>query len=523
MKQFSFHGLLSAICGFTMLASAPGAQSKVAIGSFLFNRLFFNYFTLLFAVTAFLGGGVAQGQATQYWRTDGTTGGTWPTSAFWSSAPSSTGGSVWVSGSNAIFNENSTLTFATTSVGNVIVADGKSVTVTSGGTASGTTVRTMNIGTGSSLIWTGQGLSTSPGFGIIKNGTGSWDMGSQGNPFNATNGGFTLNAGTVVSGGNNNFGGATSLLTINGGTIQSSGARAYANPITVGGDFTLTGTGTATHSGAVALGASGRTVTNSTTSGSRAFSGVISGGAGVGNTALTFSGAGAGTIDITNTANTFTGNINVTGAEVSFAADGSLGTVPGTLTANSIVIDGGRLTLIPPATTSFTLNANRGIQVGATAGTAVSVKTGTSVTYNGVIADKSGSTGIFSKQGGAILSLGGVSTYSGATSINNGTVQLTTGSDRLPVGTTVSLGQAGNTNLGTFDLNGQNQRIAGLATTPGSAITGNNIVTSATSAILTISGTGSNTFGSTLAANPGIITGAVSIVKGRYRYANVWG
>jgi autotransporter-associated beta strand protein len=86
--------------------------------------------------------------------------------------------------------------------------------------------------------------------------------------------------------------------------------------------------------------------------------------------------------------------------------------------------------------TSFTLNANRGIQVGATANTSISVKTGISVTYNGVIADKPSTVGVLAKQGAAILILGGVSTYSGATSINNGTIQLSGGNNRLPTGTT---------------------------------------------------------------------------------------
>jgi autotransporter-associated beta strand protein len=232
-----------------------------------------------------------------------------------------------------------------------------------------------------------------------------------------------LNAGTVIVSGNNSFG--TAALTINGGTIQSSGTRSFApTSIVIGGDFTITGTGTPTFSGTVALGSAIRTITNDYNSNNNAitFSGIISNSSGGISFAATAGAVTAGsTIAITNNANSYTGITNITGGEVTFPADRCFGASPGSVTANSIVVDGGRLTLNPPASTNYTLDANRGIQVGATANTAISVKTGTSVTYNGVIADKPSTIGAWAKQGGAIFILGGVSTYSGATSINNGT------------------------------------------------------------------------------------------------------
>jgi fibronectin-binding autotransporter adhesin len=120
---------------------------------------------------------------------------------------------------------------------------------------------------------------------------------------------------------------------------------------------------------------------------------VISGSAGVG---LNFWGNGSGTINLTNAANSFTGPININGAEVQFQNDGSFGAVPGSVTPGAIVIDGGRLTSADGGgnAVNFTLNSSRGIQVGATAGTSISVKSGTgSLTYNGIIADKPSSTG----------------------------------------------------------------------------------------------------------------------------------
>jgi len=438
-----------------------------------------------------------------YWNTNGSSAG-W-TAANWSTDGLAPFATAWTPGSDAVFQATSKSTFATTTVGNVTVNDGGyTVTITQAGILTTSSISTFNIGTGDSLAWTGQAMAIANGF--IKNGSGIWNIGIVTSSYT---GGFTLNAGTIWVSANNSFGTAT--LSINGGNIQSTtpGLTFAPTNIVIGGDFTLSGTKSVIFSGAVDLGSSSRTITNSTASGGRTFSGVISGSIGSG---LTFAGSGGGTIDITGTSNTFSGNITVTGAEVTFASDGSLGAVPGTVTANSIVIDGGRLTLIPA--TSFTLNANRGIQVGATANTSISVKTGISVTYNGVIADKPSTVGVLAKQGAAIFILGGISTYSGATSINNGTIQLSGGNDRLPTGTTLNIGQAASTNLGTFDLNGNNQEIAGLVSTAGTnSSVSKNTVTSSSPAILTISGSGTYSYGAGTTQNSGVVSGLISLVK----------
>ena len=193
---------------------------------------------------------------------------------------------------------------------------------------------------------------------------------------------------------------------------------------------------------------------------------------------------------------------------MTFGADGGLGN-----TANTVNIEGGRLT----ATTSFTLTAGRGIQVGNTTGTSISAKGGSTViTYNGVIANLNGETGTFAKQGGGTLALGGVSTYSGDTSINNGTLQLTAGSNRLPAGTAVNIGQVSSTNLGIFDLNGQSQQIAGLNSVTGTnaSKTAKNTVTSATAATLTLGGSGTYAYGDGTITNSGVLTGTnLAVIK----------
>jgi autotransporter-associated beta strand protein len=133
-----------------------------------------------------------------------------------------------------------------------------------------------------------------------------------------------------------------------------------------------------------------------------------------------------------------------------------------------------------------------------------------------VIADKVGSTGLLAKQGAGALVLGGVSTYTGATSINNGTLKLTTGNNRLPTGTVVSLGQASSANVGTLNLNGLNQQIAGLASTTGINSSANkNTVTSTAAATLDINVAegATSSYGAGTTQNSGAITGAISLKK----------
>jgi autotransporter-associated beta strand protein len=160
------------------------------------------------------------------------------------------------------------------------------------------------------------------------------------------------------------------------------------------------------------------------------------------------------------------------------------------------------------------LGAGRTIAVGDGVGTGISSPGSGVLIYNGVIANKSGETGSWAKQGGGTLTLGGVSTYTGDTAINNGTVQLTTGNDRLPTTTTVSLGQSASANLGILDLNGRSQQIAGLNSVTGTnATASNNTVTSTTAATLTLGGSGSYSYGDGTDANSGTITGSITLVK----------
>lgn len=475
--------------------------------------------------TLLLAGASAQAQ-TSYTGTAST--GTWNSSRWNNSADASPYTSAWIANNAASFAAGTyTFTTAATSgvtvnVGNITLASGATVNFSGalGTFGTGGATRTLDIGTGSLLDFGTQAMSTAAGTGFIKNGAGVLATAGA-----AYSGGFTLNAGTVIMRGVDAMGGsASNVLTLNGGTVASNASRSmttakYGGGIVIGGNVQFgelatvntlaSSTANLSFANNVSLGSAARTFTGGN-SGTQTFSGVISN---TGSGGITFA-ANANTdgrFEITNAANTFTGPINITAGEVRFTSDGSIGNA-----GNDIILDGGRFGKASDATT-VTLGAGRDIFVGDAAGTAISSpgSTGTLI-YNGVIANKSGKTGTWAKQGQGTLELGGSSSYTGATTINNGILKLTTGNNRLPTGTVVSLGQASSANVGTLNLNGLNQQIAGLASTTGINSSANkNTVTSTAAATLDINVAegATSSYGAGTAANSGAITGAISLKK----------
>lgn len=445
--------------------------------------------------------------------------GAWNTTRWNNSSDGPAYTSAYTANQNVSFTSG-TYTFAgmgtALNVGNITVANNVTVNFASTGStfATGGNVRTIDVGAGGLFDFNGQAISIATGVGFIKAGPGVLGTGAG----NFT-GGFTLQAGTVIARGTTGLGsGATNTLTLNGGTLASNGSRDFANTrfgggIVIGGNVQFgelatnvsiaSSSANLSFANNVSLGASTRTLTLGNT-GTQTFSGVISNSAG-GITFAANPGTTGGRFEITNTSNTFTGNISINGGEVRFTADGSLGNA-----ANDIIIDGGTLS----NAASFALGAGRTISVGDGPGTAINVTPSTTVTSNNPISNKTGETGSWAKTGSGTLILGGASDYTGTTTISQGTVQLTTGNNRLPTTTVVSLGQSASSNLGTLDLNGQNQQITGLISIAGNnATASNNTVTSATPATLTLSGTGTYSFGAGTDANSGVIIGAIALVK----------
>ena len=123
---------------------------------------------------------------------------------------------------------------------------------------------------------------------------------------------------------------------------------------------------------------------------------------------------GNGTLTLTE-ANDYTGSTTIENGIISISADANLGAAPGTATASHLVLNGGTLA----STADMSLNQNRGVELSG-AGT-IDVATGTTLTYNGVIA---GAGGTLSKSNAGNLSLGGNNTYTTATHINGGTLTI---------------------------------------------------------------------------------------------------
>ena len=419
---------------------------------------------------------------------------------------------------------------------NIVSAGGSGTGTVAGivSTVTGATLSSNATITNNTLIKTVVGATS--GFDLAVNGviSGSADL--------MFAGGASGGAGIITLGAANSYTGATIFNAANSGVIRLGITNALptgtnvtmANSSSNGGIFDLNGFNQTIGSLTSGLGggsirnngATDATLTISGSTSPAAFGLVIADGT-TNKTLLTR--AGTGTLTLSG-ANTYTGATTVNAGTLQLAVGnvGSVGAITsspigkstlnlngGTLSSNSTsartVLNatsiGGDITLGDATNTgALTFSAATTIS-GATR----TLTTASAVTFAGAIGDGGNAYGI-TKAGASTLTLSGANTYTGATTINNGTIQLTTGNDRLPTGTVLSLGQAASTNLGTFDLNGQNQTIAGLNSTSGTnATASNNTITSASAATLTVSGSG--TYGDGTDANSGIIAGAISLVK----------
>ncbi len=253
---------------------------------------------------------------------------------------------------------------------------------------------------------------------------------------------------------------------------------------------------------------------------------------GTGSGQVTVNGQISGSVGITKSegtwalvltgANTYTGDTVINAGTISIGADSALGAVPGSVNATSLTLDGGTLT----TTSSFTLNANRGLTLGAGAGT-VSVASGTTLTYNGIIAGSSTADALI-KTGAGTLVLGGLNTYQGATTINAGIVSISadSGLGTIPaVVTAASVTLDGGTlaSTATFTLNSKRGITLGtgagtISVGTGSTLTYNGIIAGpSTSDSLIKTGAGTLTLGGndTYLGNTTINAGTLAITDRR--------
>ena len=254
--------------------------------------------------------------------------------------------------------------------------------------------------------------------------------------------------------------------------------------------------------------------------------GGILGGATATEKNLSLIKTGAGNLILSGT-NTYTGGTTISNGTVSIGADPNLGSAPAVTTAGSIVLSGGTLS----ASAAMTLDSKRGIAVVGT-GT-LDLAAGKTLTYNGIIANGSGSGGLTKTNTTGMLLLGGANTYSGDTTISGGTLQLGIAT-AIPSGT--GKGNFALNGTSTLDLNGKSPTVNGLSGTGTitSTAIGNLTLTagdnngsgsfsgliqngSATSLALTKIGSGALTLGG---INANTYTGNTTITAGTLQIAN---
>lgn len=138
--------------------------------------------------------------------------------------------------------------------------------------------------------------------------------------------------------------------------------------------------------------------------------------------------------------------------------------------------------------------------------TRVGARNGATLVISGVVGDAGANLplNIRGESPTGVVELQGVNTYGGRTNVIVGTLRLGIGDDRLPTGSVVVLGNTSNVSDAVFDLNGFNQRIAGLrdvGTTMGRTVTNLSPMTST----LTLSDSVDHSYRGVLAGNLNLV------------------
>lgn len=358
--------------------------------------------------------------------------------------------------------------------------------------------------------------------------SGTWAVPT---PGTATNGWSASAAGTAVVLGNS----ITTLIT---------------DPLNFGTDTTSRGlgTGTITVSGTVdaaSLRFGSQTTGNITLSG-----GTINLGAvttihvGAGSTTVhtissNITGAGTSLTKTGNSlvlsgANSYTGSTLIPTGTLTLGSTGALGTNPGVAGTSAITIGGTSAATLSSATTGITIaapitTANTGVN--STISFGRSTAAAGSIALNGAIGGDGNVvfTTPNNNSGGNVqtVNLGAAATYAGNTTITTGNTNNATSirnasgaSNVLPTTTVLTMAGGAGTGTGravTFDLNGQNQELAGLTNTNPVPGLRNHRITSAAAATLTINNAADFSFGGSTVSGTTTttaqITGAVSLTK----------
>ena len=395
--------------------------------------------------------------------------------------------------------------------GSLVLPAGTTVTFNTGGTALGTTTIKVPI--------TGSGaLQAAFGGALTLNGTNTYSgmttIASSG-PGKLVIGGAGLLGGgnyasNIVNGGTFTY--ASSATQTLSGVVSGTGAFAVNNSaanLTLSGSNTYSGTttltaGALTIGGAGYLGSGGISIGATATftyasSSAKTLSGVISG---PGALVLNCPTSALPNLTLSGT-NTFTGRITINGGLLQISSDGNLGTAPASPVANQITLNGG-LTNGLRSTGTFTLNANRGITLGA-AGGSLHASANQTLTSGGVITGPgnfASGSGVTWGYGTVLLS--GANKYAGSTTVAAG-ILLLGANGTLPTGTPMTI--ASDQSAGsTLDLNGFSQTIGPLSSSTGINGVGTRTPTLKLSGALTILQTNSTVFAGLITGSGGSLT-----------------
>jgi autotransporter-associated beta strand protein len=402
-------------------------------------------------------------------------------------------------------------------------------------------------------------ITNAAGQTLIKSGSGELEIAS--NNSSGFAGGFTLQGGTILLDDSNSIGAGTSAVqvanttsTANASLLINSGVTFIHDTVTVANtkNVSLTLGGTSNQSSSVWAGKISLDYPASLTggaTGTTTFSGVLSDGVAgsddIGNpfnfANSTITKINTGTV-VLSASNTYSGGTNVSAGTLTGTVLSAFGTGPvvinptGTANTSSDAATVNTTYSISPLV-AVTVNSNsptavgtinfNGVAetIGSLAGTGnvvlanasgKSLVTGNSsnTQFSGSISDANG-TGSLTKVGSGIFTLSGSSTYGGGTNVSAGTLLVTntggsaTGSGRVLIGPSASLGGGGFIS-GPVTVNGT--VAPGLANTSSAAVLtlgSGSILSGTTTLDLTApavsdeilfgpSGTGSATFGGTL-------------------------
>ncbi|HMP97428.1 MAG TPA: autotransporter-associated beta strand repeat-containing protein, partial [Kiritimatiellia bacterium] len=259
---------------------------------------------------------------------------------------------------------------------------------------------------------------------VFKIGTGTITFSDSGNTYS---GGTQIENGTLQISADGNLGSTPASPTANHLTIWSSGTLRSSATMTLNANRGIALGDTAGPSISVA---SGTTLT---------YGGIMTG-------AAAWNKKEAGTLRLTSTAGANTGIATIQAGTLQITDDRALGAVPGSAAERINIWSTGTF----EADATFTLNANRRIELGTVAGPKISVTSGNTLTYAGQI---SGSAN-WSKESAGTLTLSGTSTMTGNTTVNAGTIIMSgsANSSAFTVASGATLAGAGT--VGNLTING---------------------------------------------------------------------